>query len=50
MLWRLRNGELPRKQLPQVVVLLVGGRDLQLAQEAGGDDSIVEAAGGIASR
>ena len=50
VLWRLRNGELPRKQLPHVVVLLVGGRDLQLAQEAGGDNAIVEAAGGIASR
>lgn len=50
VLWRLRNGELPRKQPPEVVVLLVGSHDLVLAQSAHGDEFIVEAAGAIAAR
>jgi hypothetical protein len=50
LLWRLKNGELPRRHAPRVIVLLAGTTDVKLAHAARGEDGIIDAADGIAAR
>ena len=50
LLWRLRNGELPQQHEPRVIVLLAGTTDVKLAHGAHGEEGIIDAARGIASR
>jgi len=50
LLWRLRNGELPQRHEPRVIVLLAGTTDVKLAHAAHGEEGIIDAANGIASR
>ena len=50
LLWRLKNGELPRRHAPRVIVLHAGTTDVKLAHAARGEDGIIDAADGIAAR
>ena len=50
LLWRLKNGELPRRHAPRVIVLLVGTTDVKLAHTARGEEGIMDAADGIGAR
>lgn len=54
LIWRLENGEMPQKNKPKVVVLLIGTNDLGAARgevdERGAEDHVMQAVPGVTLR